>query len=176
MITESSQLAYTIADTPTVGIQNAVKFGLFGAAANAMLYGVPFGMGAIAGFASGLFVPDAKSMDSVYDPNANTGPQRYEGGSLGMFEGLFGNTEGTPQDPKAQPQRFTAKNMLGIGLAAMLFGKGGGFSLPLYGAYLAGMVPYNKGGLEPLMWSSGVIPSNLGGLWKGWGASAGILT
>lgn len=174
------------ADTSAVGIQNALKFGAGGFAADLLLYGLPNGLGLIGGALVGLCVPDGKSLNQVYDPTANLGPSRHEGGSLGlfqgaggglgMFEGLFGNSEGRPEDPSATPQRFDAKTMLAAGLGALLFTKVGGFSLPLYGAYLAGMMPYNEGGLQPLMWSSGVIPPSLGGLWGGWGATAGWLT
>lgn len=159
-----------------MGIQNALKYGLGGFGVDLLLYGMPNGLGLATGALVGLFTPDAKAMDSVYDPTQNIGPGRHVTGDLGMFSGLFGDTEGRPEDPAAQPKRLDAKTLLAGGLAAALFGQAGGFSLPLYGAYLAGMVPYNQGGLEPLMWSSGVIPPHLGGLWGGWGASAGVLT
>lgn len=162
-----------LADTEGVGIQNALKLGLGGYAVDLLLYGMPNGLGLLGGAIVGLFMPDARSLDAVYDPAMSVGSPAS---GLGLFDGLFGSTEGRPQDPPARPQRLDAKTLLASGLAAALFSRVGGFSLPLYGAYLAGALPYNHGGLTPLLWSSGVIPPSLGGLWRGWGAMAGVLT
>ena len=165
-----------------MGIQNSLKLGTLGLGLDAVLYGNVTGRSALMGGLVGLFVPDGQSVREVYDEYANLGPSRHEGGSMGLFgnqgfglfEGLFGTTDGTPSDPQGGKMKFDLKSMLALGAAALMFTKVGGFSLPLYGAYLTGMIPYNKGGLEPLLWSSGLIPPSIGGLWGGWGATAGL--
>jgi hypothetical protein len=142
-----------------MGVINGLKgFGM-GLAADVMMGGMTGGMCSLLFGIAGLFRPDAGGMEQAHDRS------RY--GKLGAFEPIFGNTEGKPNDPRATSGRSTSiwktvgAAVLGFGL---LTGVLGNFGLPLY---YAGLLPYNAGGLVPLAWSNGILPS--------WGWSAGFI-
>ncbi len=146
-----------------------------------LLYGINNGPATLGTVLNGLFTPDSLSMKEAYDPSRFDHLPSAGHGNMVMFSCLFGNTEGNPTDPGAVQTPFNgggfgAKEALAVGAAALLFKNSGSFSLPMYAAYLMGAVPYNEGGLTPMLWNSGAIPANLGGLWGGWGATAGWLT
>ena len=150
-----------------MGIKNALTYGAFGLAAD--LLAGPFvtrGQGMFLGALTGMFTPDAKDMGEAYDPSRF----RFGGevGGLGMFESLFGHTQGGPRDPEAaETQRPGLGTVGAVALGALaLSNLGSVFNLPLYG-WAAGLLPYNSGGLVPLAWSNGLIPN--------WGWGAGLL-
>ena len=151
-----------------MGIQNALKFGAFGLAADMFAWPVTMGQGMILGAITGLVTPDARDMDAAYEGDRfNTNPSHYMG--FPMTEGLFGNSSGGPQDPQAtdKPWPGWAKTAAMAVGATMLMNNGGAFSFPLY-TFAAGLTPYNSGGLIPLAYSNGLMPD--------WGWSAGFLT
>lgn len=151
-----------------MGIGNAIKFGAMGLAADSFAWHLTMGKGMFLGAIAGLFTPDAKDMGGTYEPDRfNTVSSRYAG--FPMMEGLFGNTQGGPNDPAPTTRSAgTLAKAAALGVGAMLLSGGGSsFSLPLYG-WAAGLMPYNTGGLMPLAWSNGLLPN--------WGWTAGFLT
>ena len=151
-----------------MGIQNMLKFGGMGLVADMLAGPMTMGQGMIMGGLAGLFTPDAHDLDAAYEGGRfQDRPLRSFG--LPMMDSLFGHTQGGPNDPppteRAMPG-WAGAAVAGLGVLSLLSG-GGPFSFPLY-TFAAGLTPYNSGGLIPLAWSSGLIPS--------WGWSAGILT
>lgn len=151
-----------------MGLNNAMKFGAIGLAADAFAWPVTMGQGIFLGAIAGLFTPDSKDMDAAYagDRFQNL-PKHYLG--FPMTEGLFGNTQGGPRDPAPTKREWPGwAKAAAVGVGALMLGRhGGAFSFPLY-SWAAGLTPYNSGGLMPLAWSNGLIPS--------WGWSAGFFT
>lgn len=148
----------------TMGIQNMLKYGGLGLMADMAAWHMTTGKGMFFGGIAGLFTPDSKDMDAVYDGS------RFAGGGLlgrlgfSMSEGLFGDTLGRPQDPmRSEAPLPKWAGAAALGVAALTFLNGGRpFNFPLY-TFAAGLTPYNSGGIMALARNSGLLP-------RGWGA------
>lgn len=132
-----------------MNIQNALKYGAVGLAADIFAPMLTGGSGKVLGALYGLFSPDAGSMSQAYNPSL-VGGQAPTGQawSLGKMAALmFGAATVLP----------AAIN----GLARLA-----PFSFPNYfpGIY---STPFSPAGLIPQMWQSGMI--------QNWGACAGWL-
>lgn len=150
-----------------MGLNNLMKFGAIGLAADIFAGPLTQGQGLALGAITGLFAPDAQDMDQAYAGDRfNHLPKHFLG--FPMTEGLFGNTQGGPRDPAPSNNEWPGwAKTLAMGAGALLMAShGGNFTFPLY-SFAAGLTPYNSGGLIPLAWSNGLIPN--------WGWSRGFI-